>query len=258
MRRIGVHSSTPDPRVLYQRTEPPAIGAPELKRNITYFETTAITIGLVIGSGIFLKPGAVLVHAGSPAGAILAWIAAGLVTLCAALSISEIAARLPQVGGLYVYLSELYGETWGFLYGWAQTIISSPGSVAALAIAFVKLGAHFFPFSALEQKLLAISLIAFTVMTQIIGTKLSVVLQTISTAGKLLPLATLIVLGLIKGKAGGFHFSCLRDPSEGAGFGLAMLEEPSGPTTAGSTLRRWGERLSSQKRSYPEVSSQEC
>ena len=93
-------------------------------------------VGMIIGSGIFLKPGIVLNNAGSPLMSIAAWIVGGIITLASALSVAEIAAAIPKSGGLYIYLEELYGETIGFLLGWVQAIISYPASVAAQAIAF--------------------------------------------------------------------------------------------------------------------------
>ena len=196
---------------------------PHLKRNITFFETVAIVVGLVIGSGIFLKPAAVLIHSGSSAAAILAWLVAGLLTLCAALSISEISARIPLVGGLYSYLTELYGDIVGFLNGWAKTMISSPGSSAAMAIAFVTLSTSLIRLSPAGQKALAVLLIAFIVGAQIIATKFGVFLQTAATIGKLIPVGAIIGFGLIKGRAHDLNFAALSGIEKGAGFGLAML-----------------------------------
>ena len=79
------------------------------KNSISMLEGILFVIGATIGSGIFLKPAIVLNCTGSTAGALSMWIFGGLITLCAALSIAEIAAYIPKVGGLYAYLTELYG-----------------------------------------------------------------------------------------------------------------------------------------------------
>ena len=80
-----------------------------------------LAVGMIIGSGIFLKPSIVLNDAGSPVMALVAWVLGGIITLCSALSIAEIASNIPRAGGLYTYLEELYGEKWGFLLGWVQS-----------------------------------------------------------------------------------------------------------------------------------------
>ena len=99
-------------------------------------EAFAIVIGMIIGSGIFLKPSIVLNNAGTPFLSIMAWIVGGIITLAAALSVAEIAVAIPRSGGLYTYLGEIYGKPVGFLLGWVQTVISYPASVAVQTIAF--------------------------------------------------------------------------------------------------------------------------
>lgn len=108
----------------------------KLKKEISFLQAMAIVVGMIIGSGVFLKPGIVLQNAGTPILAITAWVAGGVITLASALTIAEIAAAIPKSGGLYTYLKDLYGDVYGFLLGWVQTIISYPASVAAQAIAF--------------------------------------------------------------------------------------------------------------------------
>jgi hypothetical protein len=60
---------------------------------------------------------------------------------------------VPKVGGLYTYLVELYGRKTGFLYGWVEAVISSPGSAAALAIAFATFATYFRPMDDNQLKL---------------------------------------------------------------------------------------------------------
>lgn len=86
----------------------------KLKRNLGLREGIAYVIGFVIGTGIFLKPAVVLVNMGSSASALIIWIVGGLISMCSALTISEIAAYIPKVGGLYTYLVELYNDVVGF------------------------------------------------------------------------------------------------------------------------------------------------
>jgi APA family basic amino acid/polyamine antiporter len=193
----------------------------KLKKSITFIEAIAIVIGCIIGSGIFLKPSIVFGNAGSPVMGLLAWVAGGVITLASALTIAEIASSIPKTGGLYVYLEELYGDVWGFLLGWVQTVISYPASGAALAIAFSTYATFFIPMSNIQQKLLSTAVLAFVIIMNIIATKFGGVIQTIATAGKLIPIAAIILFGLING--GAHDFRSVQVVTEGAGFGAAIL-----------------------------------
>ncbi|HWR61142.1 MAG TPA: amino acid permease [Clostridia bacterium] len=193
----------------------------ELRKSVTFIEAIAIVIGMIIGSGIFLKPGIVLNNAGSPVMAILAWAAGGIVTLASALTIAEIASAIPKTGGLYTYLEELYGEKWGFLLGWVQTVISYPASGAALAIAFATYSTYFIPMDAFQQKLLAVAVLVFVIIMNIIATKYGGIIQTVSTVGKLIPIAAIILIGLMSGTA--HDFRSVASATAGAGFGAAIL-----------------------------------
>jgi len=192
-----------------------------LKKSITFAEAIALVIGMIIGSGIFLKPGIVFNNAGSPIMGILAWVAGGVVTLASALTVAEIASAIPKTGGLYTYLEELYGEVWGFLLGWVQTVISYPASGAALAIAFATYSTYFVPMNDLQQKLLAAGALILVIIMNIISTKFGGVIQTLSTIGKLIPIAAIIIFGLINGTAHDFRATVVT--TAGAGFGAAVL-----------------------------------
>lgn len=167
------------------------------KNNIGLLEGILFVIGSTIGSGIFLKPSVVLDGMGSTAGAILMWIAGGLITMCAALSIAELAANIPKVGGLYTYLVELYGKKTGFLYGWVEAVVSSPGSAAALAIAFATFATYFIPMDNVKLKLAAILIILMISAAQILSTRFGIWIQSLSTLGKLVPILAITVFGAL-------------------------------------------------------------
>jgi APA family basic amino acid/polyamine antiporter len=97
----------------------------------------AIVVGNVIGSGIYVKPGAIARQAGDFGVIVVAWIAGGLVCLMGALCFAELGAMLPRAGGLYVYLREAYGRPIAFLYGWTDFFFSRPASIGALSVIFV-------------------------------------------------------------------------------------------------------------------------
>ncbi|GAA0182726.1 amino acid permease [Clostridium sediminicola] len=193
-----------------------------LKKTVTFIEAISLVIGMIIGSGIFLKIGIVLQNAGSSGMALLAWITGGIITIASALTIAEIAAAIPKTGGLYIYLEELYGSVWGFLLGWVQTVISYPASGAALAIAFASFSSFFIPMNDIQLKVFAAITLIFVITINIIATKFGGAIQTISTIAKLIPIATIIIFGLIKGEVRDFSF--IQSFSvQGQGFGVAIL-----------------------------------
>ncbi|MDA0832805.1 MAG: amino acid permease [Planctomycetota bacterium] len=125
-----------------QSSEPPAAespsdGSPQLLRALGVGTASAIVVGNVIGSGIFVKPGRIAADVGDFPTIISAWILAGGICLLGAFCFSELAAMLPRAGGLYVYLKEAYGKAIAFLFGWSQFIFGTPASIGALAVAFV-------------------------------------------------------------------------------------------------------------------------
>lgn len=200
----------------------------EMKKSVGFLQGLAIVVGMIIGSGIFLKPGIVLNDAGSPVMALIAWVLGGVVTLCSALSIAEIASNIPRAGGLYTYLEELYGEKVGFLLGWVQSVISYPASVAAQAIAFATYSAVFLPQSygqsVWAQRGLALAVMAFVLVMNILSTRCGGVIQVVATVGKLVPIVAILGFGLFSGMAPGVSgLSTALIGEGGGGIGAAIL-----------------------------------
>lgn len=195
-----------------------------LKKEIGLTEAITMVIGIVIGSGIFFKASSVFSNAGSTMLGILAWVVGGIITIASALTIAEIAAAIPKTGGIFVYLKELYSEKWAFLFGWVQALIYVPGVAAALSIVFVTQATYFVTLTAVQQKILAIFIICFIAMINIISTKLGSTVQFVSTIAKLIPICVIIVFGLVKGQADSFSAAASTTSSAGlAGFGAAIL-----------------------------------
>lgn len=193
-----------------------------MKKSLSFAGALALVIGMVIGSGIFLKPGIVLKDAGSPAMSIAAWVVAGIITLAAALTVVEIAAVIPKSGGLYTYLEELYDKRVGFLVGWIQAVISYPASMAAQSIAFAIYASFFIPLTTIQQRALAIGILLFLVLMNIISTKFGGIIQIMATIGKLIPVIAIIGVGLTSPSIPGFSIMA-QSSLVGAGFGAAIL-----------------------------------
>jgi APA family basic amino acid/polyamine antiporter len=114
------------------------VGSPkgELKRTMTFFPALSTVMGTVIGAGVFFKAASVAAVTGSTSLHMLSWFLGGLISVCAGLTGAELAAAIPETGGMLRYIERAYGEFWSFLLGWAQVIIYFPANVAALAIIF--------------------------------------------------------------------------------------------------------------------------
>ena len=116
-----------------------------LVASLGLFSATAIVMGSMIGSGIFLVPADISRGVGSPALLIGAWLVTAVMTMIGALSYGELAAMMPGAGGQYVYLREALGRIWGFLFGWTLFLVIQTGTIAAVAVAFGKFLGVFFP-----------------------------------------------------------------------------------------------------------------
>lgn len=196
-----------------------------LKKEIGLPEAITMVIGVVIGSGIFFKASPVFSNAGTPILGILAWLVGGIITIASALTVAEIAAAIPKTGGMFAYLKELYSEKWAFLFGWMQTVIYTPSILAALSIVFVTQSTYFINLTSTQQKILAVFMIFFITIINIISTKLGSSLQFIATIGKLVPIFVIIVFGLLKNTSTNFAVSASSNVHAASltGFGAAIL-----------------------------------
>lgn len=195
---------------------------PILKREINLMQATLLVVGIVIGSGVFFKPSSVFKNSGAPGLGILAWIVGCIITVAGALTIAEIGSAIPKAGGLFVYLRELYGEKYAFLLGWVQTLIYYPGVSAALAVVFATQCTSFIDLSPAGRKAVAIGLIIFLTIVNLISTKFGAKFAAVFTIGKLIPIAVIIVCGFAMGKVHEFT-PMTTSASTGAGFGAALL-----------------------------------
>jgi APA family basic amino acid/polyamine antiporter len=110
----------------------------EFTRGLGLFDATAVVVGSMIGSGIFIVSADMARTLGSPGWLLVAWVVTGVLTVVGALSYAELAAMMPRAGGQYVYLREAYSPLWGFLYGWTLFLVIQTGTIAAVAVGFAR------------------------------------------------------------------------------------------------------------------------
>src|SRR5205807_1445120 len=112
---------------------------------LSRLDATALVVGSMIGSGIFIVSADILRQVHAPGVLLLVWALSGVVTLMGALSYGELAAMFPRAGGQYVYLREGISPLFGYLYGWTLFLVIETVAIAAVAVAFACLTAEFFP-----------------------------------------------------------------------------------------------------------------
>ncbi len=119
----------------------------ELSRDLGVSHASAIVVGTIIGSGIFLVPAEMMQAVGSAKLVYLAWLVGGLLSFFGALTYAELGAMKPQAGGEYVYVRDAYGPLAGFLYAWTWFVIAKPASIATIVTGLVRILGTFAIFS---------------------------------------------------------------------------------------------------------------
>jgi len=198
----------------------------ELKKDLRLYGLTMVAIGSCIGSGIFLTPSQIAGYLPSPLWILFIWALGGVITLTGALTFAELGSMFPQAGGVYVYLKEAYGELFGFLYGWAYLLVITSGANAALSIACAYYLAFIFPLDETGIKITAIVALIIVTVVNIFRVRAAEVFTNVFTGLKLLGIASVIIIGVLWGKARADLFNTETAPFEGnlmAAFGLALI-----------------------------------
>jgi len=226
-----------------ERDQVPADDA-RLVRGLTLPATTALVVGTVIGTGVFIKTAIMAQDTGSASTVLLAWVAAGVLSMCGALTYAELGAMLPHAGGEYVYLRHAYGELAAFLFGWMRFVVGGTGSIAILGVGFATFLSAIVPITSVwassrftllgqtidwqfgSKQLVAVSAIMFFTVINCL---------TVVVGGRVQSLLTILKLGGIAAVVGGVFFAShtadwshlaatdRANSSGAAAFGLAML-----------------------------------
>lgn len=206
-------------------SSPDSTQTTEFVKGLGLFSATAIVMGSMVGSGIFIVPAEMARGVQSPALLIAAWLVTAAMTLIGALSYGELAAMMPKAGGQYVYLREGLGPMWGFLYGWTLFLVIQCGTIAAVAVAFGKFLGVFVPsisashwiwhiahvpawpvgpmvLGNMEVGLSTANFAAIIILTLLtilnsFGVKLGALIQNIFTSAKIFALLMVVGLGLM-------------------------------------------------------------
>lgn len=164
---------------------------PELRRGMTLIHALALVVGVMVGTGIYLRSALMAQQLGSAPLVLLAWLAAGLLSMAGALTYAELSARLPHTGGEYVFLREAFGPLAAFLFGWTRTIVGA-ASQAAVAVAFGTFLGSLVPTLTPWKSAVAAGAVAVLTAVNALGVVAAARTQTVLTATKVIALVALV------------------------------------------------------------------
>ena len=202
----------------------------QLVRRLGLWSSIGIVIGVTIGSGIFRTPATIATRVPDPAWMLAVWLFGGLISLCGALSVAELAASLPHTGGWYVYLRESWGRLTGFLFGWSELVLiraSASGAIATVFSEYFLRSAGYDPAAneRLTDYLAAVAIIGAGLLN-IRGVQLGAMFAGFSTIAKFGALAFIVLASLLLGGGNGAslgNFTSTGAPVDAGLFGLALI-----------------------------------
>lgn len=184
--------------------DPKATENYNLIRGLGLIAAISVIIGNVIGTGVFLKARVMTCNVGTPTWVIVAWIAAGLLSLAGALTYAELTAMKPHAAGPYVFLRDSYGRLSSFLFGWMQLFIARTGSQASVAVVFA-IAMNDYLGGALKQNLVSTEIAGFSfeitslqiIAVAVIGIFTTLNCLSVSLTGQIATALTGIKIGLV-------------------------------------------------------------
>jgi APA family basic amino acid/polyamine antiporter len=202
----------------------------QLVRQLGYWSAIGIVIGVTIGSGIFRTPATIATRVPDPEWMLAIWVIGGLLSLCGALSVAELAAAMPQTGGWYVYLREGWGRWAGFLFGWAELVVIRASATGALSTVFSEYLMRSLGYdpaaNAAVTDYVAVAAIILTALANIRGARLGAALAGVSTVAKFGALVLLVLVAFALGGGAGAsaaNFTTGGGDVDAGLFGLALI-----------------------------------
>src|SRR6266536_2942919 len=202
-----------------------------LPRTLGLWSSVALVVGITIGSGIFRSPAGIARQAPNPMVMLGLWVGGGVITLCGALSLAEIAAALPQTGGIYAYLREAWGRRAAFLFGWSELVLIRASALGGIAVVFGEYLLRSVGVDPAGHVLLARGLsagaIVFAAAVNVRGANLGALIVGVATWAKFSALAVLVLASFALGASHGADAAHFAAPSVGplaaGSIGLALV-----------------------------------
>ena len=199
----------------------PATGAPA--RVLTLKDAIFLTVGIVVGAGIFKAPSLVAGAAGSTTAMVLAWVLGGVISMIGALCYAELACAFPSAGGDYHFLARAYGKRLAFLFAWARITVIATGSIALLAFVFGDYCNQILSLGEAGPTIYAVLIVVVLTGINYIGTRQSATAQNWLTSLEVLGLVVVIVAAIMSPGAPPAPAAAPDATLFGPGFGFAMV-----------------------------------
>jgi basic amino acid/polyamine antiporter, APA family len=193
---------------------------------LSIFDATMITVGIVIGAGIFETPVLVAGIAGSPVPMLVAWVLGGVLSLIGALTYAELATTYPSAGGDYTFLTRAYGKSVSFLFAWARSTVICTGSIALLGFILGDYLTRLFPLGPHSSALYASGAVLFLTGVNLIGLKSSSRMQNALAIVEIGGVIAVALAALTLGDGASATQAAPTGPASAtaaSGFGLAMV-----------------------------------
>lgn len=176
----------------------------EQTKLVTPSRAIAIVVSNMIGTGVYTSLGFQVAGINSIFALLFLWITGGFVALCGALTYGELAARIPKSGGEYVFLSDIFHPSIGFMSGIISMTI---GFAAPMAIAAIALGSYAGNIIPISPIIITISIIVILSLINLSSFKMGVNFNFITTGLNILLILILCIAGFISGQHNGFQFT---------------------------------------------------
>jgi len=173
-------------------------GEAKLRRRLGPFDATMIVMGGIVGAGIFINPYVVAKAVHTPFLILGAWAAGGVLAMLGAFIWAELATRLPEAGGQYLYLREAYHPMIAFMYGWVLLLVTNTGGMAAVAVTFAHYYREITGFGGSDGAIAAAALLALTAIN-CLGVRAGSSVQSLLMVLKAGAIAAMVAIGLIFG-----------------------------------------------------------
>lgn len=196
----------------------------EPKRILSMLDVVALTVGIVIGAGIFSFPSLVASSSSSSGMFLSVWILGGVVSLIGVLCYAELASTFPSAGGDYTFLKQAFGDNVAYLFAWARMSVIQTGSAAILAYVFGDYAAQLISFGENSSVIFAAAIIVILTAVNIAGIQFGTGVQKFLTSLQIAGVMTIIVAGLFFAPVeSAAVVQSTSERSESASIGMAMV-----------------------------------
>jgi basic amino acid/polyamine antiporter, APA family len=190
-----------------------------MPRTVGLVDAVAVLVGVTIGSGIFRVPATVAAQLHMPGPVLLCWVLGGVIALCGALTIAELAGALPRSGGIFVWLFESFGPLPAFLFGWTELAVVRAAALGATSTIFAEYLGYFIPLTPAQVRYTAAVVLVGVGATNYLGVRRAALVTSIATVAKYAAVMGLGLLAFTAPNGSASHFT----PAWSGGLSLSLL-----------------------------------